>query len=50
MSLSLLFLVLTLQSAETENTSRWLEYLDDGRLQELQEAIQQQPAQEDAQH
>jgi len=44
MSLSLLFLVLTLQTAEPENTSRWLEYLDDGRLQELHEAIQQQPA------
>jgi len=44
MSLSLLFLVLTLQTAETENTSRWLNYLEDGRLQELHEAIQQQPA------
>ena len=48
MSLSLLFLVLTLQTAEPENTSRWLEYLDDGRLQEFHEAIQQQPAQAQA--
>jgi len=44
MYLSLLFLVLTLQTAETEDTLRWLDYLDDGRLQELHEAIQQQPA------
>jgi len=44
MHLSLLFLLLTLQTAETENTSRWLDYLDDGRLQELHGAIQQQPA------
>ncbi len=44
MFLSLLFLVLTLQCAETEDTLRWLDYLDDCRLQELHEAIQQQPA------
>ncbi len=44
MFLSLLFLVLTLQTAEKGETSRWLDYLDDGRLQELHEAIQQQPA------
>jgi tetratricopeptide (TPR) repeat protein len=44
MFLSLLFLVLTLQTPQTEDTSRWLDYLDDGRSQELREAIRQQPA------
>jgi len=45
MFLSLLFLVLTLRTAQVEDPSRWLDDLESGRLQELHEAIQEQPAQ-----
>ncbi len=48
MFLSLLFLVLTLQTAQTDEGLRWLGYLDDSRLQEFHEAVQQQPAQAQA--
>ena len=48
MFLSLLFLVLTLQTAQTDDGLRWLGYLDDSRLQEFHEAVQQQPAQAQA--
>jgi tetratricopeptide (TPR) repeat protein len=48
MFLSLLLLILTLQTPQTRDALRWLDYLDDGRSQELREAIQQQPAEANA--
>jgi tetratricopeptide (TPR) repeat protein len=43
MFLSLLFLVFTLQTDQSEDISRWLGYLERGNSEELREAIRQEP-------